>query len=142
MKALEDFPVKVELAVNWGEMDALGHVNNANYFRYFEASRMRYLEEVGFNQCFCSQGIAAVLSRVSCNFIAPLQYPDLVTIGTRVSEIGYDSIAMEHFVASKAKGLAAIGESELVVYDFKSNKKMAVPDPLKKAIEKLEKRAS
>ena len=138
MKALEDFPVTIELAVNWVEMDALGHVNNAIYFRYFEASRLRYLEAAGFEQ-LASQGIAAVLSRVSCHFIVPVRYPDRLTVGTRASEVGRDAIVMEHFVASRDKGLAAFGEAELVIFDFKLNKKIAVPDFLKKAIAKVEK---
>jgi acyl-CoA thioester hydrolase len=32
---LEDYPVIVEFPVAWGEMDAMGHVNNIVYFRYF-----------------------------------------------------------------------------------------------------------
>ena len=142
MRALADFPVTVELTVNWGEMDAYGHVNNANYFRYFEVSRIRYLEAAGSAACFTHGAIAAVLSRVSCDFIAPVQYPDTLTVGSRVIIVDRDSIVMEHFIQSRKKGLAAIGESTLVVYDFTLNKKMPVPELLKKAIENLEKRTS
>jgi len=138
MKILEEFPVKINITVNWGEMDAYGHVNNANYFRYFEASRVRYLEEIDFYECFRTQGLAGVLSGVSCNFVAPLKYPDTLTVGTRVTEIGSDKIVMEHFVASSQKGLAAFGESELAVYDFGKDKKITISDLLRKSIEKIE----
>lgn len=138
MKILEDFSIKIELPVNWGEMDAYGHVNNANYFKYFEASRVRYIEKIGFHESFQSQRLAGVLSRVSCNFVAPLKYPDTLTVGTRVTEISSDKIVMEHFVTNSQKCLAAFGESELIVYDFSREKKIPVPDLLRKSIEKLE----
>ena len=34
------FPVEVRFPLQWGEMDALGHANNACYFRWFEAARI------------------------------------------------------------------------------------------------------
>ena len=45
---LAGFPVILELPVQWGEMDAYGHVNNTVFFRYFESARMEYLRKCGF----------------------------------------------------------------------------------------------
>lgn len=45
---LKDFPVITEIKVAWGEMDALQHVNNVVYFRYFETARLDY-----FNKLIC-----------------------------------------------------------------------------------------
>ncbi|MFT4623328.1 MAG: acyl-CoA thioester hydrolase, partial [Myxococcota bacterium] len=39
---MSDWPVSVVLPVLWGDMDALGHVNNTRYFVWFEAARMAY----------------------------------------------------------------------------------------------------
>jgi len=36
------------MRVRWGDMDALGHVNNTVYFRYFEQIRIEWIEEFGF----------------------------------------------------------------------------------------------
>jgi acyl-CoA thioester hydrolase len=141
MKALTDFPVTIELAVHWGDMDALGHVNNANYFRYIEASRLRYLETVGLDLHPPEQKVVAVLSRVACDFIVPLHYPDLLTVGTRSGEVGRDFIAMEHFLASRQKGLIALGESVLALVDPSTGKKRDIPDAMKEAIARLEKTA-
>ena len=41
---LEDYPVVLEIPVAWGDMDALNHVNNTVYLRYFESSRIAYFE--------------------------------------------------------------------------------------------------
>ena len=37
---LAGYPVRIEVPVAWGEMDAFGHVNNVVYFRYFESARI------------------------------------------------------------------------------------------------------
>lgn len=37
----------MHLDVRWGDMDALGHVNNAVYFRYLESVRVEWLRAVG-----------------------------------------------------------------------------------------------
>ncbi len=34
MLSLSDYPMIFEQGVDWGDMDALGHVNNVNYYRY------------------------------------------------------------------------------------------------------------
>ena len=39
-EALRDFPLVVEIPVQWGDQDAFGHVNNAAYFRWFESARI------------------------------------------------------------------------------------------------------
>lgn len=44
---MEGFPVVVRIPVLWGDMDALGHVNNARYFAWFESARIALFERVG-----------------------------------------------------------------------------------------------
>jgi acyl-CoA thioester hydrolase len=65
--------------IRWGDMDALGHVNNAVYFRYMEQARVEWLarmqERVGE---FPGQG--QVIVNASCTFLVPLTYPGSVEI--------------------------------------------------------------
>ena len=138
LEILNDFHLKVEIAIPWVDMDIYGHVNNANYFRYFETSRVKYLEETGIYGYYETHGWAGVLSRASCHFLIPVSYPDVITVGARVTEIGRDTIAMEHFITSPKSGLCAFGESEIVLFDFRLGKKMDVPGFVKEAIEKFE----
>jgi acyl-CoA thioester hydrolase len=138
LEILKEFPIKIQLNIAWYEMDIYGHVNNANYFRYFEEARMKYLEKVQFYEQYEKNRLAGVLSKTSCNFIVPLSYPDIITIGSRVVEIKIDNLQMEHYITSPKLGLAAFGKSEIVIYDFNNLKTIKVPDYLIKEIEKLE----
>ncbi|MDB5909191.1 MAG: acyl-CoA thioesterase [Massilia sp.] len=35
------------MPIRWGDMDAMGHVNNTVYFRYFEQARISWFDEIG-----------------------------------------------------------------------------------------------
>ncbi len=45
---LSEFPVVLEIPVAWGDMDAMLHVNNTVYLRWFECARMEYFSRIGW----------------------------------------------------------------------------------------------
>ena len=47
---LESFQVQVEIPVQWGDMDAAGHVNNVTYLRWCESARIAYFEKVDIDK--------------------------------------------------------------------------------------------
>lgn len=140
MKELQDFQVKVEIPVAWGEMDAMGHVNNINYFRYFETARIRYFELTGVLESMKETGIGPILAEATCRFRKPLLYPDTVTVGVRVNSVGKSSFVMEYMVVSASLGIAATGIGVIVMYDYRSGSKTGVPALIRKAIEDVEKK--
>jgi acyl-CoA thioester hydrolase len=136
---LKGFPVTVEAAVAWGDMDALRHVNNVTYFRYFENARVAYFERIGLWEFMEKTGIGPILASTQCRFRAPLTYPDVVTIGARVSDIGQDGFTMKYSVVSRRLlKIAAEGEGVLVTYDYRNNHKAGMPAELKQSILDLE----
>ena len=44
-KLLDEFAFQLEMDVDWGDMDALQHVNNVEYFKYFQKARIAYFEK-------------------------------------------------------------------------------------------------
>lgn len=42
----DTFRHRETLAVRWGDMDAMGHVNNAAFFTYCESARMSYFAAI------------------------------------------------------------------------------------------------
>jgi len=135
---IQDYPVVVTIPVAWGEMDALGHVNNIVYFRYFETARMRYLEQAGLIDIMKEIGIGPILAKTSCTYRIPIHYPDTLSVGTRVSTIGNTHFNMDYIIVSERLGAAASGDSVVVTFDYRANGKAPVPEPVIRAIEKLE----
>ena len=136
---LASFPVSIELSVQWGDMDAYGHVNNTVFFRYFESARMAYFERCGFTKSHIDERIGAILHSTSCRFRQPLFYPDRVVVGARVSKMEADRFTMEYTVVSLGTGtVAAEGSGVIVSFDYKEGKKTLVPGIVRERGEVLE----
>lgn len=136
---LAGYPVTIEIPVAWGEMDAFQHVNNVVYFRYFESGRIAYLDQTGVMAEMAAHGIGPILASASCKFKVPLTYPDRVVVGVRVGEIGADRFVMHYRVVSTQHGrVAAEGEGVIVAYDYRSQRKAALPAPVRVRIEAVE----
>ncbi|MGZ8845118.1 MAG: acyl-CoA thioesterase [Pyrinomonadaceae bacterium] len=134
---LASYPVVIEIDVAWGDMDAFKHVNNTAYFRWFESGRIAYFRKVGFTG---NDGVGPVLASTSCRMQIPLVFPDRVTIGARVREIGDNRFTMEYAVVSQTAGKVA-AEGEAVVFSYNHTAKRTAPLPAKvrQQMEKLEK---
>ena len=134
---LAGFPVVVEAAVAWGEMDALGHVNNAVYFRWFESARIAYLDRIGF----LGSGVAVgpILAETRCRFRRPLHWPDVVRVGARALTVEADRFTMEYRVVGLSAGVvAAEGSGVVVSYDYAGGRKVELPASVRAAIERVE----
>ena len=59
--------------IRWGDMDAMGHVNNVTYFRYLETVRIEWFRSVGMMPNPNGEGI--VIINAFCNFLIQLEYP-------------------------------------------------------------------
>lgn len=137
---LADFPVTVEVPVAWGDMDAMGHVNNAVYFRYFETARIRFFAELGLGSIEQSNGVGPILHSASCRFRIPLTHPDIVTVGAQIGEVGDDRFVMRYrAVSHQHSAVAADGESLIVTFDYATGSKARVPDDLRARLMDLRK---
>ena len=131
MKQLEDFNVIVEQMVAWGEMDALSHVNNAVYFRYFETARIEYFDRIDIFTMFDLKEVGPVLKETSCQYRRPVMFPDTLFVGAKVSTISKFEFEMTYKIVSKNNGyLTTQGSATIVLLDFKSMKKLELPEML------------
>ncbi|MFW9805183.1 MAG: acyl-CoA thioesterase [Candidatus Thorarchaeota archaeon] len=138
MVSLDDFNMKVDIPIAWGDMDAFNHVNNIRFFRYFETARIKYFEKAGFIETMEKNSVGPILANISAKFIKPLFYPDTVTVGTRVTSIEPTQFIMEYIIESKSKGIAALGESKIVVYDYKSSERTTLPETVRNKIREID----
>ncbi|MFM2587913.1 acyl-CoA thioesterase [Vibrio sp. TBV020] len=132
---LKGFPVITEVQVAWGEMDALQHVNNAVYFRYFETARLDYFKEIDLLVNLKESQVGPVLGHTECRYKLPVTYPDTLLIGSRVIELQEDRFTMEYQIVSKKLGkVATIGKATCVMFDFKTGTKTNLPEKVHRAI--------
>jgi acyl-CoA thioester hydrolase len=137
---LSDFSFIVEMNVEWGDMDALNHVNNVEYFKYFQKSRIAYFEKNNSDNLFTETRISTILASTQCKFIYPLTYPDSISIGVRIDSMADEYFTMKYAVVShKNHKLVAIGDAKVVMFDYDKNKKASIPQEIKKRILDFEK---
>lgn len=140
---LTGFPVVIDIPVAWGEMDALRHVNNIVYFRYFESARIAYFEKLRFWEFMNQTGVGPILASIQCKFKIPLTYPDTVSVGTRIPSMEQDRFVMEYrAVSHKSQAIAAEGEGVVVSYNYRESKKTPLPEEMKQRILTLEESAT
>jgi acyl-CoA thioester hydrolase len=136
---LKEFPIVVELPIQWGDLDAFGHVNNLVYLRWFEAARAVYAMQVGVDVTPRQNGIGAILSAITCKYLRQLSFPGTIFAGVRVTRLSIGSVTLEMMIVDGGTGVAvAAGGCDVVLYDFNAGKPVPVPDPIHAAVEALE----
>lgn len=128
----------LEIPVAWGEMDALGHVNNAVYFRYLESARVEFIRRRGWKTPdqgsghLGREGVGFILQSVQCRFRRPVTYPDTLAVTARLADVGEDRFTLRHEIISRARGeVAALGEGTIVTYDYGRGCKVKLPEALR-----------
>jgi len=138
-KFLEHFPVIISLPLQWGDQDALGHVNNIIYFRWAESARIDYLTRAHAWDGSANAEAGPILAAISCEFRFPLTFPDAIQVGASITALGNSSFKMEHRIVCAGGGIVAADlASTLVWIDYSTGKAIALPSKVPDAIEKLE----
>lgn len=120
--------------VAWGDMDALGHVNNVLYYRYIESARIAYFNQV---QLF-DLNINAVVASNQCKYIRPVFYPDILQIAVQVVELRNSAFRMQYTLYSEQQQqVVATAEAVVVCVDIEKMQKISMPDVLKQNIKNL-----
>jgi acyl-CoA thioester hydrolase len=139
-KLLEEYPFSFQLKVAWNEMDALGHVNNARYFSYFESARIAHFNELGVMEVLDRDGVGPILAQTQCRFKAPLFFPDDIIIGVTISKLTEDSFLHRYTLASEQQQrVVAEGEGKIVYYDYNAKCRSRIPNRLLPALQAAEK---
>ena len=139
-KILKDFNFIIDIKVDWGDMDALQHVNNIEYFKYFQTARIAYFENINSGDLFGESRISTILGSTQCKFIYPLFYPDNISVGVRVDSMADQYFTMKYEVKShNHQRLVAIGDAKVVAFDYVNNTKASIPDEVRNTIIGFEK---
>ncbi|RGE41420.1 acyl-CoA thioesterase [Comamonas testosteroni] len=125
---------ETRFVVRWGDMDAMGHVNNTQYFRYMETARIDWMTGEGVNPS--PDGEGPVIVNAFCNFYQQLSYPDEVLLKMYVSDAArttFESwITMER--AANPGVICAAGGATVIWVDFPRQKATQLPDWMRSRI--------
>ena len=119
---------QMAIAIRWGDMDAMGHLNNTSYFRYMETCRIDWMHGAG---CLPdSQGEGPVVVNAFCNFYRQLEYPGEVLVKMYASDPARTTfetwVTMER--ADQPGTVCAAGGATTIWVDFPKQKAKTLPD--------------
>ena len=127
--------LEMTIPIRWGDMDAMGHVNNTLYFRYMEIVRLEWLYKIGATKD--EQGEGPVIVNAFCNFIRQLEYPGDVLAKHYVASPGRTSfeayITLER--TDEPGVLYATGGAKTVWVNFPRGKSVPLPDKVRRLVE-------
>ena len=126
---------EMTIPIRWGDMDAMGHLNNTSYFRYMETVRIDWMRSA---HCMPDEkGEGPVIVNAFCNFYRQLEYPGDVLIKMYVSDPARTTFetwaTMER---ADAPGVVyAAGGATTIWVDFPAQKSRALPDRLRQLVD-------
>lgn len=115
--------------VDWGDMDAYGHVSNIRYYNYAQSARVAYFEKLGL-----PANTYTIIVSTACQYKSEVKYPDTLLIGMKVSHIGNTSLAHDYVYYSQSQNKVVATGSSVIVLMNKAGGKRAIDDDLKARI--------
>src|SRR3954469_22697425 len=120
------------IEIRWGDMDAMGHVNNTVYFRYMEQARIGWFDTlVPRADAWKVTGI--VIANASCNFKRPINYPGTVEVKLLVGPPGGSSVPT-FYELKVDNALYADGAATVVFIDMRSQKPIRIPEAIRELL--------
>jgi acyl-CoA thioester hydrolase len=125
------------IQTRWSDNDAYGHVNNVVYYSWFDTVVNEYLIAAGALDIQASPVVGLVVE-TQCNYFSELAFPQRVDAGLRVGHIGRSSVRYElALFGALSDSAAAQGHFVHVYVDRRSRRPVALPSPLRTAVERL-----
>jgi acyl-CoA thioester hydrolase len=132
---MNDFSTKLELRIDWSEIDLFEHVNNVAISKYIQAARVNYLETIGLMQLQSETKIGPIVASTNCQFRKPLFYPGKVTIYSKVDLIKNTSFRIKHVIYNEKNEICVEAQDIIVFFDFNNNTKLTIPSEIREKIE-------
>jgi len=122
------------IPIRWGDMDAMGHVNNTVYFRYMEQARIGWFDTlVPRAEAWKATGI--VIANCSCNFRRAMNYPGTVEVKVYAARPGGSSVATYYEMRVDADpDPYADGAAVVVFIDVEKQKPVRIPESIRSLI--------
>lgn len=123
---------QVTFPVRWGDMDALGHINNIQYFQYFEIARLQWYEQAGFAPLASSREGMVIVDN-HAQYLKPVVYPATVTIRMGGHSPGTSSF-ISTYTLTVGDEVCTRGNAKIVWIDTRLGRSVPLPESVRALI--------
>ncbi|HEY8049257.1 MAG TPA: thioesterase family protein [Ramlibacter sp.] len=127
---------EMTIPIRWGDMDAMGHVNNTNYFRYMEVVRIEWARSLG--EALDGNTVEGmVIINAFCTFHRQFEYPATVLARMYVSDPGRTSFESWTTMTKvdEPDAVYASGGATIVWADYSKQKSVPLPEHVRRLVE-------
>jgi len=137
MTQLADYPHRTTIPTRWKDNDVYGHVNNVEYYSFFDTIINEYLIRAGGLDILRGPAIG-LCAESHCAFTAALEFPEPVEAGLRVARLGTSSVRYEiGLFGDGGETAAATGWFVHVFVDRATRRPLPIPEEIRGALERL-----
>lgn len=119
-----------EMPIRFADMDADHHINNAEFYRYMEEARMRWVNTLGL--ATTPPAPVPILAASACSYRLPMYYPGKVTVEVYLGRMGNSSIRTHYVLRNTGGAIAAEGYCVSVWVDPATKRPIPLPDAMRK----------
>lgn len=131
------FPHFLAMPTRWMDNDSYGHVNNVQYYSFFDTAVNQFLIERGVLDIHADQVVGLVVD-TGCSYFSSISFPDTVHVGVRVAKLGNSSVRYELAIfRNDEQTPAAAGHFVHVYVDRDTNKSVPMPPAVRSQLETL-----
>ena len=132
-----DYPHRLAIPTRWNDNDVYGHVNNVEYYAFFDTVINRWLiTEGGLD--IRDGDVIGVCAESHCTYRAGFSFPEDVEAGLRVDKLGNSSVRYEiGLFGGGAEEPSAEGWFVHVFVEAGSRRPAAIPERLRSSLERL-----
>jgi acyl-CoA thioester hydrolase len=121
------------LDVRFRDCDAMGHVNHAVFFTYFEQCRLTFWRQLTGSFSPLSRVIVA---HADCDYRAPAHFGDQLEVRMTIGELRKSSFDLSYDIVNVSTGLRlADGKTVMVTYDYAAGKSIPIPDETRRLLQ-------
>ena len=134
-----DFTHFLSENTRWGDSDAMGHINNVLYARYYESARTSYFGQLLDMNFVGKMPIGVILADMKIAYLQQLHHPATMQIGARVSRLGGSSLQFDAavFVEGNDQPIST-SRATLVWFDYGNNKTLKIPQDIREKFNQYE----
>jgi acyl-CoA thioester hydrolase len=131
------YPHRRAITTRWKDNDVYGHVNNVEYYSFFDTVINEYLVTEGGLDIGGGE-VIGLCAESHCSYHGALAFPETVEAGLRVGRLGRSSVRYEIALAREgAEEPAATGWFVHVFVDRATRRPVEIPPRLRAALEAL-----
>ena len=131
------FPHFLAMPTRWMDNDSYGHVNNVQYYSFFDTAVNQFLVARGVLDIHADQVVGLVVD-TGCSYFSSVSFPDTVHVGVRVAKLGNSSVRYELAIfRNDEQAPAAAGHFVHVYVDRGSNLPVPIPAAVRSVLVSL-----